>query len=316
MIELRELTKFYGSTRAVSDLSCTIPQGEIAGILGLNGAGKSTLLRMLAGDLLPTAGTIQIDEIDAVSDPLRIRARIGFLPEEPPLYEEMTVAGYLSYLGRLRGLDARRLKARLDEVMARTGIEDHARRLIGTLSTGYRKRLGIAQAIVHEPLLVILDEPISGLDPVQIAQMREMIKSLRGEHTVLVSSHILPEIHETCDEILVLREGELVFQGTEAELNRRVRPSGTYEIMLRGEGAKASATLSKLPVVEKAEEVRRLDGLSLLRLSLKEDAKEDAIEGVVAEAVKAGFGVRRLDRAVDELEAAFLAVTGIEEGTK
>ncbi|RME01395.1 MAG: ABC transporter ATP-binding protein, partial [Deltaproteobacteria bacterium] len=212
MIELQGLTKFYGTTCAVSDLSCSIPKGEIVGILGLNGAGKSTLLRMLAGDLLPTAGTIRIGEVDAVAEPQRIRARIGFLPEEPPLYDEMTVRGYLRYLARLRGLDARRASARLEEVMARTGIEDYADEPIGTLSTGYRKRLGIAQAIVHEPLLVILDEPISGLDPVQIAQMREMIRSLRGEHTVLVSSHILPEIHETCDEILVLRNGELVFQ--------------------------------------------------------------------------------------------------------
>ncbi len=218
MIEVEGLTKYYGRVRAVSDLTFSIPKGETVGFLGLNGAGKSTALKVLAGFLLPTAGSVRIEGHDVVADPLRVRSRIGFLPERPPLYDEMTARDFLSYVGRLRGMGRAKVELRMKTVMERTGIADHADRLIETLSLGYRKRLGIAQAIIHEPNLVILDEPWSGLDPLQRRHMRTLLSGLRGEHTVLIASHNLPEVRETCGQLLVLREGQLVAQGTEDEL--------------------------------------------------------------------------------------------------
>jgi ABC-2 type transport system ATP-binding protein len=225
MIEVQGLTKYYGRIRAIQDLTFSIPRGDTVGFLGLNGAGKSTALKILAGFMLPTAGSVRIDGHDVVSNPLRVRSRIGFLPERPPLYDEMTVQEFLRYVGRLRGMSSGAVKDRIPTVMNRTGIGDHADRLVETLSLGYRKRLGIAQAIIHEPDLVILDEPWSGLDPLQRRHMRSLLRGLQGDHTVLIASHNLPEVGETCDRLLVLREGLLVADGTPDELEERLGES-------------------------------------------------------------------------------------------
>ena len=191
MIEVDGLTKYYGDIRAISDLTFSIEKGQIAGFLGLNGAGKSTALKVLAGFLLPTAGSVRVDGIDVVAEPEKVRQRIGFLPEEPPLYKEMTVSDFLTYLGKLRGMGSTEVTARLPSVLDRTGLAQHGDRVIDTLSLGYRKRVGIAQAIIHDPSLVILDEPVSGLDPLQRVEMRKLVRGLGGDHTVLISSHNL-----------------------------------------------------------------------------------------------------------------------------
>jgi ABC-2 type transport system ATP-binding protein len=306
MIEVSGLTKFYGQICAINDLSFQIERGQIAGFLGLNGAGKSTALKILAGSLLPTAGQVKVDGTDAVAEPEKLRAQIGFLPEDPPLYREMTVVAFLRYLARLRGFEESAIVARVDEVMDKVGIKERAQQRIDTLSLGFKKRLGIAQAIVHDPQLVILDEPISGLDPMQIVQMRELIATLRGDHTVLISSHILTEVQETCDHLILLKDGGLVAQGSEQEIQGRFAKSRAIELTLRGEGQAAATFLSELDEVEKAELLTEDDNTCTLRLQLGGDDRE----AVAAALVGAGWGIRRLDGADNDLEAAFMAVVG------
>ena len=218
MIEIRDLYKYYGDRRAVGPLSATIEKGEIVGLLGLNGAGKTTTLRILACDLLPTSGTVRVGGLDVVDVPHEVRRRIGYLPDTPPVYLEMTVDEYLTFAAKLRGVTGADVEKRVDEALELTEVGSERDRPIGALSHGYRQRVGIAQAIVHKPEFVVLDEPISGLDPVQIVEMRDLVRSLGGEHTVVVSSHILSEIHETCDRIFVIRYGQVVASGTEKAL--------------------------------------------------------------------------------------------------
>ncbi len=302
MIEVKGLTKYYGATRAISDLSFSIEKGETIGFLGLNGAGKSTALKILAGVLLPTAGTVIIEGVDMITSPRKIKARIGFLPETPPLYHDMTVRGFLCYLARLRGMSASRAKARTRDVIALTALEIYADSLIETLSLGYRKRLGIAQAIVHEPALVILDEPISGLDPVQIVQVRELVQRLRGEHTVLIASHNLPEVQKTCSRLLVLRDGKLVVSGTEAELRTMAGGVSHRELRARGTQEEVRAASTQVSGVENLVLVRQDDGVGTWTLR----ASDEACTELVAALIGANIGVLHLSQTRDELERAFL----------
>jgi ABC-2 type transport system ATP-binding protein len=306
MIEVSGLTKYYGETRAISDLTFSIEKGQVVGFLGLNGAGKSTALKILAGYLLPTAGSVRIDGTDTIADPEALRARIGFLPERPALYDEMSVGGFLTYLGRLRGMSKDRLAERLPAVLGRTALVGREAQIVGTLSLGFRKRLGIAQAIIHDPTLVILDEPIGGLDPQQIREMRGLIRDLGGEHTVLISSHILPEVEETCDQLIVLRDGELVVTGTEDELLERAGGGFDLEVSVRGDEAAVRGVFDELSAVEAADHVASDGDVHTFRLRLVGDDVEPVAQAVVS----AGLGLRRLADTGGELEAAFLAVIG------
>lgn len=310
MIEVEGLTKYYGETLAVSDLSFTIDKGQIAGFLGLNGAGKSTALKVLAGFLLPTSGSVKIDGVDVVADPERVRARIGFLPEEPPLYKEMTVTGYLRYLGRLRGMKGAEVDARLPGVLARTGLSERGQQVIGTLSLGYRKRVGIAQAIIHDPALVILDEPVSGLDPLQRVEMRKLVRSLGGEHTVLISSHNLTEVEETCDVLLMLGDGELVDRGSEEEIRARVGSGGRVELDVRGDADAAVIALTSLDCVRSAEVTEVGTTISEITVDLLGADADAEAELVVSALVQAGYGISRLQPARNELEELFLKLAG------
>ena len=306
MIEVSGLTKYYGRTRAIHDLSFTIESGRIAGFLGLNAAGKTTALKILAGFLLPTSGNVNIGGIDLVAEPERLRSRIGFLPEDPPLYDEMSVGAYLGYLGKLRRMSGSRIQQRLPEVLEQTGLVGFENRTIGTLSLGFRKRVGIAQAIVHDPDLLILDEPISGLDPVQIVEMRKLVRSLGGRHTILISSHILSEVEETCDHLLVLSEGELVAQGTEEQLLAKFTYSLNFQIVVRGDADAARTLLSDSELVQAFEEGRAADGLAAFAVTLTEDRPEE----LASMLVQAGLGLHRLEPARNQLERAFVAMTG------
>lgn len=306
MIDVRELTRYYGRTCALEDVTFSIDERAIVGFLGLNGAGKSTLLKILSGLLLPSAGRVEIDGVDAVEAPDSLRGRIGFLPEDPPLYDEMRVDDFLTWCGEIKGSDRSTVAERLPEVADVCDISHMRDRLIGTLSHGYRKRVGIAQAIIHDPELVILDEPISGLDPVQIVDMRDVLRRLREECTVLVSSHILSEISETCDRVLVLHEGRLVADGTERELARKIGGATRLTFELRGKNGEAEEVFDAADYIRSWERTNSDDSTSEYDVTLAEDERERLVEALVS----AGVGIRGLEESETELEQAFLGVTG------
>ncbi len=305
MIQARGLTKFYGEVRAVYDLTFDVEEGEILGVLGLNGAGKSTLLQILSGALNPTSGQVVIAGLDAAENPSEVRRRIGFLPEEPPLYREMTVEGYLRFVGRLKGMSAADVDRRLDEVCRSTAIEKVRHNVITTLSHGYRKRVGIAQAIINEPALLILDEPISGLDPEQIVEMRDMIRGLQGKHTILLSSHILTEISRTCDRIVMIKAGEIVAQGTEEELVQGFSSGEDLTLLLRAERDAVEAHLAADERVVRHQVQGVVGDVVEVEVILDGDVREELIPSLV----EAGFGIRGVHSAEQDLEKAFLRLT-------
>ena len=304
MIEVNHLTRYYGDFAALRDVSFSVREGEIIGLLGLNGAGKSTTLKVLAGLLPPSEGTVTVDGTDVASAADAFRARIGYLPEDPPLYRDMTVAGFLRFVAKLRGLPSADVENRVREVVAITSLQGREDQVIGTLSHGYRKRVGIAQAVIHNPRLVILDEPISGLDPRQILEMRTVIRDLGKGRAVLVSSHILSEISQTCDRIFVLHEGRLVAIGTEDELTARTAAGSKVHISIRGDQAAFEAWLRANPRVSSVA-ARPVHGLASATVTLVDDNRES----LLAELIAAGFAVRRVEEPDDELESIFLGLT-------
>jgi ABC-2 type transport system ATP-binding protein len=307
MIEVSHLSRFYGDHRAVNDVSFTIASNTIVGFLGLNGAGKTTTLKVIAGLLPPSAGTVRVDGEDLASAPESFRKRIGFLPETPPLYVEQTVREFLHFVGRLRGMSSASVAARVPDVMNRCQLHGREDWVIGQLSHGYRKRVGIAQAIIHQPKLVILDEPISGLDPVQIVEMRKVIRGLAEECTVLVSSHILSEIEQTCDRVLVLQSGKLVFGGTADELRGRSDSTASLKVQMvvRGEAEAASRLLSELDGVSNVNVTSEDAPLVTLQVTLAEDITET----LAATIIGAGMGLRRIQGEEEELEDVFVSLT-------
>lgn len=309
MIEVSGLTRCYGSHKAIDGLSFRIGSNEIVGFLGLNGAGKSTTLRILGGILLPTAGSVKIHGQDLLDAPLEARRRIGFLPEVPPLYKEMTVRDFLFYIGSLREVPSDRIEARIQDVARRCSIDRVLDQVIGTLSWGFQKRVGIAQAIIHEPALVILDEPIAGLDPVQIVEMRKVIVGLRERCTVLVSSHILSEISQTCDRILVLHKGRLVAEGTEDSLTSRIEPSKRIVVFLRGTAAGFEAAVKGMKEVVSWKVHEDHGAILAVRVELTGDHREELVRRLV----QGGLGIRRLEDAEAELEQVFVYLTREEK---
>lgn len=305
MIEVQSLSRFYGDHQAVKDVSFSIAANEVVGFLGLNGAGKSTTLKVIAGLIPPSAGTVIVDGVDVTDAPVSFRARIGYLPEEPPLYKEMTVTEFLTFLGQLRGMSAAALRQRLPTVIQTCQLEGVEHRVIGELSHGYKKRVGIAQAIIHQPRLVILDEPISGLDPRQISEMRAVIRGLAAEATVLVSSHILSEISQTCDRLLVLNEGRLVAQGSEAELAGAQQQAVDLRLTLRAAPEQISAVLGGLDVVSRHSVAAVHGDVVEVHVSLSSDEREALVVALVG----AGIGVRLIARERSELEQIFLTLT-------
>lgn len=305
MIHVEGLTRYYGHHRAIENISFNIGSNEIVGFLGLNGAGKSTILRILAGLLLPTRGEVRIHDEDLVSASIEMRREIGFLPETPPLHREMTTRSYLAYVARLRGVPQEQVGAAIEDAARRTRIERVLDRVIGALSWGYQKRVGIAQAIIHAPRLVILDEPIAGLDPVQIVDMRGVIRGLRETCTVLVSSHILSEIHQTCDRILVIHQGRIVAEGTEKELAGRVVHATGVHMVLRAEAEALETFLEDHEAVDSWDLQDRKGELIFLTIELTGDYREV----LVRDLVEAGFGIRRVTDTEAELEHIFVELT-------
>ncbi len=305
MIQVTGLTRYYGEFAAVKEVSFQIGIGEVVGLLGLNGAGKSTTMKVLAGLLAPSRGQVLIEGIDVAQNPEALRGRIGYLPEDPPLYADMTVRGFLAHCGRLKGMTREAIRLRVPEVIALAQLTGKEDQVIGTLSHGYRKRVGIAMSVVHDPRLVILDEPISGLDPQQIAEMRHVVRNLGQGRAVIVSSHILSEISQTCDRILVYHNGRLVAQGTELELAQRSGSDTRVLITVRGSADALESWARSHPRVRAVARRPADPGLAAALLDLDGDARE----ALVADAVAAGFGIRLVESPADELEEIFLGLT-------
>jgi ABC-2 type transport system ATP-binding protein len=253
MIEVQNLTKRYGPTLAVSDVSFTVQKGEILGFLGPNGAGKTTTMRVITGFLPPTEGTVRVAGFDVIDEPLEAKRRTGYLPEAPPVYPDMRVDEYLAFVARIKGLSRREIRPRLDEVTEKCALGDARRRQIGKLSKGYRQRVGLAQALIHHPEVLVLDEPTAGLDPKQIIETRELIKNLAGQHTVILSTHILPEAAKTCQRVVVINEGKVVAVGAPEELTRRLLGYGTVLLTVEGPAAEILDRLQRVSGVNWVE---------------------------------------------------------------
>ena len=302
MIEVRDLTKYFGAHAAIRDLNFDIHPGEVVGFLGLNGAGKTTTLRILGCVLLPSSGQVRVDGIEVTAEPHEVRRKIGFLPDVPPLYNEMTVGGYLAFVARLRGISGRDTPARVQESEDKLALRDMHDELISNLSYGFRQRVGVAQALVHRPRLLILDEPTAGLDPVQIVEMRSLVRRLRGEHTVLISSHFLAEISQTCDRLLVIQAGEIVAQGTEEELATALGTAGEIEVALRAPAADTLDVVRKVAGVVDAQLVHTTAHEIVLKIRAREDCRPEIARALVL----AGHQLLRLDRGASRLESIFI----------
>lgn len=310
MIRAEKLSKFYGGKRALGPVSFEIADGETVGFLGLNGAGKTTALRILACDLRPSGGSVAVGDVDALADPHKVRQRIGFLPESPPVYQDMSVTDFLNFAGQLRGMSKSEVKKRMPKVLEVTDLTDVDDEVIGHLSHGYRQRVGVAQAIIHQPTLLILDEPTRGLDPVQIVEMRNLIRELKEQHTVLISSHILTEISQTCDRLLILGKGRILASGSVEELTKSsleviARPGDGADGIGAGETGSGNDPIEKaLAAVEGVSSVGRgevADDARLYRVNYTRDVRADIARAVVG----AGHDLIKLDQR-SELERTFL----------
>ncbi len=308
MIELRDVSKAYGAVQAVKQISLSIQRGEVVGLLGPNGAGKSTTMRMIMGFLQPDAGTIHVGGIAVANDPLRARAQIGYLPESAPLYHDMEVTDFLAYIGQLRGLSAGERATRIREMVPTCGLRDVVGRPIGELSKGYRQRVGLAAALLHQPPILILDEPTSGLDPNQIQEIRDVIRRIGKERTVILSTHILQEVEAVCDRAFIINRGVVVGEGSLTDLMARKQGNVRYHVLLNA----AEQTLR--------EQARKLSGAQLVncRSALGHGNWHEAVfetshafegEELFQWTVANGWKLRELRREAASLEDVFRELT-------
>lgn len=308
MIEVKSLSKHYGSVRAVDNVSFKVEPGEIVGFLGPNGAGKTTTMKVLTCYLAPTAGTATIDGCDILDDPVGVRARIGYLPESTPLYEEMGVLEYLNFVARMRGLDATAGAKRINQLVDICDISRMAHKDIGELSKGYRQRVGLAQALMHDPPVLILDEPTSGLDPGQIVEIRELIKSIAREKCILLSTHILPEAQNTCNRILIINEGRIAGEGTSEELLAMAAGEERYTLALKGGSAQQMG--DGLRMLPKVTSVTTLGTDGAARFSVVANKGAQLNEALFDFAVAHQYKLLELSHSATSLEDVFLRLTG------
>lgn len=314
MIEVKNVTKYYGSQqKAVDNLSFSVPKGTILGFLGPNGAGKTTTMRMITGFMAPSEGTIEIGGLDTVKDSMEARRRIGYLPETPPLYNELNVKAYLDFVARLKGIkDKATRKARIDYVAQACWIEDVLHKTPNKLSKGYRQRVGIAQAIIHDPDVIVLDEPTIGLDPKQIQETRKLIKGLGGQHTLILSTHILPEVQMTCDQVVIINKGKILAEDTPQNLI--AQNSGLKQITLKVRGPEDAVMqgLQALDGIDKVACQERQRG-DILTLSL-ESTQEHIEEQLSRHVVTSDWGLLALSTKEGSLEDVFIQLVTKEQG--
>ena len=310
MIEAIHLTKRYGARTAVEDVSFRVAKGEIVGFLGPNGAGKSTTLRMITGFLAPTGGSIRIDGIDALSAPIEAKRRVGYMPEACPLYPEMRVREYLHYRAELKGLGRREIPAAVDRAIGQASVTEAAHRIIGQLSKGTRQRVGLADALVADPPILVLDEPTAGLDPNQIRQVRELVRGLAGQKTVLLSTHILPEVEAVCGRVLILHNGELKLEGATSSIRLTMGGQSAQLLSLvgRGERAALEAAVAGASGVRRIVDAHDLDG-GLVRLRIEAEGRPEVAEDVFRSVAAAGLVLRELRSEAISLEDVFAQLT-------
>jgi gliding motility-associated transport system ATP-binding protein len=321
MITVKDLTKRYARTVAVDGISFEVAKGQIVGFLGPNGAGKTTTMRMLTCFLPPSSGTASVAGFDVLEKPLEVKKRIGYLPESPPIYPEMETTEYLDFVGKLKGLSGSDLQKRVDYVCERCAIADVKSKLLGKLSKGYRQRVGLAQAIIHNPDVLVLDEPTAGLDPKQINETRDLIKSLAGDHTIILSTHILPEVEQTCEQVIIINKGKLV--ATDSVRNLQARARGAESVLLevagRNGGLEVAIVQHKLGQVGGVSRVvfkQEIDSRAVFEV---ESQKGRLVRGDLARAVvESGWDLNELRPAAMSLEEIFLQLTQSEaaEGEK
>lgn len=304
MIEVQDLTKKYGELTAVRSLSFKVEKGRIWGLLGPNAAGKTTTMRILTGYLSATEGKASVAGFDVFEQPNEVKKAIGYLPEVVPLYPEMTVAGYLGFVAEIKQIPAAKRRAALDRVLKSAALEDVKGRLIKNISRGYKQRVGIAQAMIHDPQVLILDEPTIGLDPGQIKDIRELIKSLRGEHTIMLSTHILPEVTQVCDGAVIINEGRLMASGSLAELTATLRErdrKGGVVLKVRGDAAEAVRLFRGLPGIESA-------GAEADEIRLEWSGDRDLREEVAGLAVSKGLGLLEMRPTALNMEELYMKI--------
>jgi ABC-2 type transport system ATP-binding protein len=313
MIEVQHLTKRYGPVTAVDDITFRVERGEILGFLGPNGAGKTTTMRVLTGYMPATDGKAVVAGYDVFTDPVEAKRRTGYLPETPPLYPDMTVREYLTFVARIKigqALTTAERNARVDRVMKRTHVDDMATRHCAKLSKGYRQRVGLAQALIHEPDVLILDEPTAGLDPKQIIETRDLIRSLAGDHTIILSTHILPEVAQTCQRVVIINKGKLVAVDTPENLTHQLKGAATLYVQVDGDPNAADA-LRGVPGVRSVKVADR--HASLIGYEIEAEAQRDVRRDVARAIVDRGWGLLELRPMRMSLEEIFLQLTTEEQ---
>jgi ABC-2 type transport system ATP-binding protein len=313
LIKVQDLTKRYATKTAIEGMSFEVQKGEILGFLGPNGAGKTTTMRIITGYMPASGGTVMVDGYEVFDKPLDVRRRIGYLPENPPLYPEMNVEGYLRFVAKIKGVPKDRLSNEVARVMERVNITDVKDRIIAKLSKGYKQRVGLAQALLNDPPVLILDEPTIGLDPKQIHEVRELVKELAGNHTVVLSTHILPEVEQTCHRVIIIDHGKIVAVDTPQNLRFQLQGAERVFIEVAGPAAEVAAKLKLTPGVMTVREVEN-GANGRHRFQIEGELRKDIRSDLARAVVESGWGLLELQSASMSLEDIFLKLTTAEDG--
>jgi len=312
MIKVDKVTKFYGEFPAITDLSFEVPKGEILGFLGPNGAGKSTTMKILTGFMPPSSGTVEIAGFNILEESLNARKHIGYLPETVPLYLEMNVSEYLSFMGQIRGMNSKKIKQRITEVIETCSLQDYYKTIIGKLSKGYKQRVGIGQAILHEPDVLVLDEPTIGIDPIQVVETRQLIKGLGEAHTLILSSHILPEVSMICDRVIIINEGQIAAVDNPKNLGTNLSGVERVELEVKGPNQEIIPVLEKVDHVNSIERIP-ITGSGYHRYQISVDVGSEIRSQLASVILENQWELLKLQSIGMSLEEIFLKITVHEE---
>lgn len=302
MVEIRDLTKQYGDRKAIDRLNFTVKKGEVVGFLGPNGAGKTTTMKIITGFMAPTSGEVKISGFDVFENPIEVKRKIGYLPETPPVYGDMVVHDYLKFVAQLKGVEKPKVSQLVDRAIQKTLLGDVRHRLIQNLSKGFRQRVGLAQALVSDPEILILDEPTVGLDPRQVAEIRSLIQELRGDHTVILSTHILPEVEATCERVIIINRGKIVAEDTLSGLQQKLRGTAAVKLRVRRNADDLAKQLKTMSGVQKVE-------TNGSHLDVHINGSDDLLEAIAETAINKRAGLLEMTQPESGLESMFIQLT-------